>query len=85
MLKQILIWILTALGLKSWLIGYEAKVAADKQEADTREDAIAQEVEDEKQNVADTPDSELDDLLDRLQHDAQARRDSVDADVEGDS
>ena len=75
MVKRLILWLLTALGLKSWVAGYEAKVAADRQEANTRETEIQQEVEDEKADVAAAPDSELPDILQQLRDNAQARRD----------
>jgi hypothetical protein len=71
-----LIWLLKLFGWNSWAAALEAKISTDKQEAEQREDKIAQEVENEKQEVANTPDDSLDDLLDELRDDAQDRADS---------
>ena len=71
-----IIWLLKLFGWTSWAAALETKIAVDKQESEQRENEIAQEVEDEKQEVANIPDDSLDDLLDKLRDDAQARADS---------
>ena len=68
-----IIWLLKLFGLNSWAAAIEAKLRVDKQEADARETEIQQEVEDEKADVADAPDSELPDILQRLHDAAEAR------------
>jgi len=71
-----LIWLLRLFGLNSWAVAIEAKLNADKQEAIEQETEIAEEVENEKQELEDTPDSDVGNVLDELRDDAVSRRGS---------
>jgi hypothetical protein len=73
---NVFIWLLNLFGFSSWAIAIEAKLSADKQEVQQHESKIAQEIEDEKEEVVNSPDDSLNTLLDKLRDDAQARSDS---------
>lgn len=71
-----LIWLLKWFGLNSWAAAIETKILVDRQEAEKYESEVAQEVENEKQDVVDTPNDSLDNLLDELWDDAKTRANS---------